>query len=88
MFIAAKNGFTDVVKELAKAGAEVNKANIKRETPLHIAVSEYNREMVETLLSLGASLAIKDKQRKTPLQLAQQLEDEAIIELFTAGKKQ
>ena len=48
--------------------ADVSKADYDQRTPLHIAASEGNVEIVEYLLKSGASVHVRDRNDTTPLQ--------------------
>ena len=39
-------------------------------TPLHVAVSEDNRDVVQVLLQAGANVNAQDKYKRTPLSFA------------------
>ena len=47
--------------------ADVSKADYDQRTPLHIASSEGNVEIVEYLLKNGASVHVRDRNDTTPL---------------------
>jgi len=60
----------EAVKMLAEAGLDVNAFNGNGQTALHVAAQRGSDEMVTTLLGLGAELTLRDKQKRTPLDLA------------------
>ena len=56
---AVSAGHLALVKELIKAGADVNKGNSHKETPLMFAAINGNIELIELLLSAGADVNAK-----------------------------
>ena len=72
---------TECVKELIKAGADVNRA-------LANAVMEGNVDIMNTIISAGAELNIKKKGKGTPLMVAANVgQVECLKELIVAGAK-
>ena len=67
---AAKDGDAELVKLLIDAGADVNKANEKGETPLYWAAANGRTECVKLLIDAGADVNKADKDGRTPLILA------------------
>lgn len=59
LLVAIFAGHLDVVKELIKAGADVNKGNSRKETPLMFASKNGQLKIVKTLLSAGADVNAK-----------------------------
>jgi hypothetical protein len=55
---------------LAEAGLDVNAFNGNGQTALHIAAQRGADEIVTALVDLGAELTLRDKQKRTPLDLA------------------
>lgn len=49
------NGSLDVVKELLKAGAEINAVDHENWTPLHVAASWNNYEIIQQLVTFGGN---------------------------------
>lgn len=72
LYMAAKHGFHKSLKLLINAGAKVNAKNTRNETALHGAVqaSSYCRECIEVLLENGADPNIKNRDGRTPAELA------------------
>jgi truncated hemoglobin YjbI len=61
----------DVVRLLAKAGADVNvQERVKRCAPLHMAARRGNLLVAEALLDCGAGLEVRDSLGETPLRRA------------------
>lgn len=53
-------------------------------TPLHKATSEKQYELVDLLLSRGASQEIRNNAKLTPLDIAKQLDDSRLIKIFSS----
>jgi len=60
----------EAVRMLAEAGLDVNAFNGNGQTALHIAAQRGADDIVRTLVDLGAELDLRDKQKRTPLDLA------------------
>lgn len=59
--VAIRQGCFDFVKAIVGAGADVNAANNKGETPLMLAAASRHLEMVRFLISSGADAKVRDK---------------------------
>jgi len=59
LLVAIFAGHSDVVKELIKAGADVNKGNSRKETPLMFASRDGYLKIVKILLAAGADVNAK-----------------------------
>lgn len=70
IFEAVYNGHTNVVGELLKAGADVNRKVFRIGSPLHIGALSGNPEMTAFLIHKGAKLDAKDEFGYTPLHKA------------------
>lgn len=57
---------------LLENGAELDRRNAFDYTPLHIAASNGQVELLEVLLESGANLYAKDRENRTPLDLAKE----------------
>jgi hypothetical protein len=80
---AILSGRTDVTEYLIKHGADINAVNSLGSKPIHLAVSQNNKEMVALLLARGANP--NDKYRffkATPLMIASEKGFTAIAELL------
>jgi len=67
---AVIGGFLDIVKYLVEHGADVNLANLRGETPLHLACLGDNDKTISFLLSAGRWLASEDECGDSPLMYA------------------
>jgi ankyrin repeat protein len=65
-----RNDPIDVMKVLIAAGANVNAANEAGMTPLHYAAARGSDRIVEFLAGQGARFDVKNKQGRTPSDLA------------------
>eukprot|EP01114_Cavostelium_apophysatum_P021082 TRINITY_DN7252_c0_g1_i1.p1 TRINITY_DN7252_c0_g1~~TRINITY_DN7252_c0_g1_i1.p1 ORF type:complete len:273 (+),score=17.11 TRINITY_DN7252_c0_g1_i1:64-882(+) len=71
LWIAAKEGYLDVVQRLLTGGADCDVIHDNnRYTPLHIACQAGRLEVVKALLSAGADVAARTMNDETPLNLA------------------
>lgn len=68
LFEACDKGDLEQTKKLIDHGADVNVKNHFKQTPLHLACSNYN--LVEYLIAHGAKVNSRDKNYCTPLHLA------------------
>lgn len=65
--IAAKYGHSDLVRILLRYGANIDKLNMNRNTPLHEAIQHKQFKVIETLLDLGANPHLGNRFKQTPL---------------------
>ena len=69
---AALGDSAEVIRELAKHGADINACTRDdARTPLHIAAAMGKMKAVEALVALRADLTTKDSQGRTPLAAAE-----------------
>ena len=54
LFVASQNGYTEIVKQLIRAKADVNAANKNGATPLQIASQKRHTEIAKLLRAHGA----------------------------------
>jgi len=66
---ATEGELLESVKVLMAAGADVNAANVAGETPLHFG-AHASDDIVRFLVDHGAKLDVKDKQGRTPVEMA------------------
>ena len=79
---AAYENITDVTRVLLKRGADVDKqSGDDHETALHVAVMFSNTDVIEVLLKHGASTKMEDRFGHTPMDLALEQDNEALIRL-------
>ena len=57
----------DVIKHLLLEGADVNRQNRFKDTPLHLAARNNITEVARLLINNGADINIQNKDKKTPL---------------------
>lgn len=81
--IAAYKGKLDIVKELIKAGANINIQDIMGKTPLMLAVFADEMKVVKELIKAGADLNIKDKNDSCAIHWCLTCDD--LEELIKAG---
>lgn len=70
LFLACKNGHTEIARILIEKGASINQPNPKGDTPLHIAIQEGHVECVSLLLMNGANVFAVNNTLETPLHIA------------------
>lgn len=90
LHIAVRHGRCDCVRTLIEAGANVNaRSNILGETPLHVAVSKNRLDCARILIEAGADIdaGSDTTERLSPLQMAEQSSNTAMIRLLQAGSK-
>jgi ankyrin repeat protein len=67
---AVKGKNLDIIEFLIDAGADINRADGKGDTPLHYAAMSNDAEVVKALLKGGADASYKNDQDATPLDVA------------------
>ncbi|XP_078575768.1 uncharacterized protein LOC144861671 [Branchiostoma floridae x Branchiostoma japonicum] len=86
LFVAAQEGHVEVVQQLLKAGADVEKARQGGATPLYIAAQNGHVEVVQQLLKAGAEVDKARQTGATPLYIAAQNGHvEVVQQLLKAG---
>ena len=82
-------GRPDLVETLIRLAKniDINKKNLQGNTPLHHILTEINKDYIDLdyirlLLEHGADIYTKNKNNKTPLEIAQRLNDKKILDLF------
>ena len=80
--MAAVTGHAPVIKELIKAGADVNATDDDGTAPLHYASSFRDEDCVALLLAHGADVHKADYAGMTPMRIAVQREHEKMIEML------
>ncbi|XP_067411254.1 60 kDa lysophospholipase [Emydura macquarii macquarii] len=79
---AAKTGDTDALKAIEEMGGNLSCQDYDGRTPLHIASSEGNVQIVDYLLKHGATVHAKDRFGATPLMYAVKFRHEEVIKLL------
>ena len=81
--VAVQNNDLGTLEALINNGANLNKYNRDKDTPLLIAVKENNPQIVEKLLEEGVDLERNDTNQKSPLDVAISLDNQECIDLLT-----
>ena len=79
---AAAGNYTDIVKLLIEAGAEVNVKQQAGSTPLHAAAQYGNLDMLIVLLEFGAEVNVRMEGGKLPADLAREKGYNEIAEIL------
>jgi len=81
---AVISGYSNIVKYLVEHGADVNLANLRGETPLHLAVlgSDNGVDIISFLLNEGSWIEIEDECGDTPLMYATREEIPQAVEVL------
>jgi ankyrin repeat protein len=85
---AAYSGNLAKVKQLVAGGADINKRDKKKLTPLHLAAFQGNTRhiaMAKWLLANGADARARDFEGKTPLDVASERGNTEIADAIRAG---
>ncbi|CAD5114407.1 DgyrCDS3541 [Dimorphilus gyrociliatus] len=83
LILAARNGHDNVVEELLKHGANVNKANFRvRATALHWACTRDNIECARMILKAGADINARTMIGRTPIFMAARADYDEIVDLL------
>jgi len=83
LMMAVMGGHRETVEHLIENAADVNMLNGDKESALHKAVSESTQNIVRVLCAAGASLAVKNRDGLTPVQLADEKGDTQIIDILS-----
>ena len=70
IWVAAKAGEIEAVKQHLAAGADVNAKNKRGGTPLHSAAAKEHENIAELLIAKGADVNAKNNEGRTPLHYA------------------
>lgn len=80
---AREHCYNGIVKELLRAGADVNGANKDGNTPLHFALRYGNQESACFLIKKGADYNQANNEGVTPVQIAVEKGFDTVLELMT-----
>ncbi|CAG2214126.1 unnamed protein product [Mytilus edulis] len=76
-----------IIEILIQANCDINIANNRQQTAIHVAVENGFQESVEVLLAGGANLSRREKLGKTPLQLASRGSFVAIVDMIIKAER-
>lgn len=76
-------GHRDTVQHLIENGGSVRLCNVDKDTALHKAVGEGAQKIVLLLCEAGASIAAKNRQGQTPVQIADEKGDTLVIDILS-----
>lgn len=79
---AAEAGDVQAMKELIRAGEDVNQQDEFGRSPLHIAAARSNRRVVAILIAVGANVDQADANGTTPLQVAAAEDEPSVARLL------
>lgn len=82
LFVACQGGYTNIVKELLNAGANVNAVMKDRATPLFIAAQNGHRTVVLMLLAAGSNVDDARYDGATSLWIASQMGHDHIVKIL------
>ena len=86
IYVAAREGNLEEIRRLLKSGTDVNiTSEYLGRTALHWAVQSKHKDVVELLISSGASIDVKAKDNRTPLHFAAEHGPKDIAELLIEG---
>lgn len=90
LYIAAKNGYLDIVKYLVLEGqADINHQDwLEAQTALHVAVENEHIEVVDFLIQNGSNINLQNYDNKyTPLDIAVEIGNEEIVKMLMMNKE-
>ena len=81
--ITQQHSYKGIVKELFRAGADVNAVNAQGVTPLHLALQYGDQESAIFMIKKGADYNCADNRGITPVQIAAEKGYDTVLELMT-----
>ncbi|KAI9505541.1 hypothetical protein BX070DRAFT_87973 [Coemansia spiralis] len=84
---AALEGHNDVVVELLRRGADFAARGFGGDTPLHDACANGHVDVVRSLLAAGADIHIKNNKNITPEDMAEEGEQDEVIQIIEQHKR-
>ena len=86
--LSASKGDLEHLKQMYIQGVDMNQADYDGRTPLHLAVCERRREVVDFLVNVANVKLMKDRWNRTPIDDAESLEDdnEEILNILLGGE--
>lgn len=75
---AARSGSLLVIKELIKAGADINARDVNKDTPLTYIAETNDIENMKYMIRKGADISLKNHEGKTPLDIFRKVQSENI----------
>lgn len=72
----------DSIELLSARGIDLNAANPKGQTPLHLAVAAANLKLAKQLISAGAKVNLADSSGKTALEIAEEQGEPTMVTLL------
>jgi ankyrin repeat protein len=82
---AGRADLIEVMKIILDAGADVNAINDQDNTALHLAAQRGSDRVVQYLISRGAKFDVKNKQGKTPIEIAPKRTAELLAKLTNSS---
>lgn len=78
---------TECLFLLLQNGANVNQVNDNGNTALHLSTACFNKDIVKMLCAYGADKSIRNKDRKTALDIAKDRGDQVAVDIISTQKK-
>ncbi len=88
MHVAAEKGHDQVIKLLAKRGANLESKSNTGRTPLMLAAKEGKSSAVKLLLELGANIDARGSFGKTAMSEAKENYEEEVVQVLKEWKKE
>ena len=85
LYLVLTSGHFEVVELLLKYGADINASGLDSDTVLHWASMRGYQKLVRQVLEHGANVHVKNREGKTPLQVARQDMVELLLQFGAEG---